>query len=74
MARSSHLDTYLAAAAEHGWTVHTYLHHTLHGAQKRYSGGYYKALQRALNEEVAAGRVETVASAGGGTAYLRTEH
>lgn len=73
MARASqYLGPYLdAVAGGRRITPGTYLQGELRGRARQYSSGYYRALIRALDAEIAAGRVGIVDSVRGGDCYIR---
>jgi|GEM_PF-7063571 len=73
MARQSqYLRPYLdTVAAGRLITPGTYLAQTLQGRAKDYMGHYYRALIRALDQEILAGRVGVITSIRGGDCYVR---
>ena len=72
MARSQYLTPYLdTVAAGRLVTPGTYLQQTLRGRAKAYQGHYYRALIRALDAEIVAGRVGIMDSIRHGDCYVR---
>jgi hypothetical protein len=67
---SMYTESYLDAAAKHKWTPATFLHHTLRGKAKQYSGKYQTALLRDLKSR---DDVVAVRSSKGGQAFVRRE-
>jgi hypothetical protein len=73
---SQYIASYLTMTAnpDTRYTPDTYLAYTLRGsARTSWSGGYARALMRAINRRVAAGTVVAVPSKGGSTAWMRAE-
>lgn len=65
MRESQYADEYI----DSGYTVATFLHHRLQGKAASYSGGYVRALKRAMNRRVAEGKARVGRSKHGGIAY-----